>query len=215
MLENEKRELIIYAKKIYDAGLTRGTGGNFSIYNRSEKLMAITPSGIPYTNMIEKDIVIMDLHGRVLEGDLKPSSEYMMHTLVYKNREDVNAMIHMHSRFCTALSTLRISLPAIDYLIAYSGGKEVKVADYASFGSIDLAENALKTLGNQNAVLLANHGINCVAYNMMKAFEIADEMEFCAELYMRAKAVGEPVILSDNEMKFMVEKFKEYGQKRD
>lgn len=214
MLEDERKELVKYAKKIFSVGLTRGTGGNFSIFNREKKLMAITPSGIAYDSMKASDIVIMNLEGEVVEGDLQASSEFYMHLLVYKNRKDVNAMIHMHSKFCTALSTLRLPLPAVDYLVAYSGGRQVEVADYASFGTKELAENALATMGNKNAVLLANHGINCVGYDMMKTFEIADELEFCAELYMRAKAVGEPVILSDSEMDYMVEKFKNYGQKR-
>jgi L-fuculose-phosphate aldolase len=215
LLKKERNELVKYGRMIIQAGLTKGTGGNFSIYNREQGLMAITPSGIPYMVMTPEEIVIMDLKGNVVEGDRVPSSEHVMHSMVYAKREDVNAMIHMHSMFCTTLSALNESLPAVDYLVAFSGGKEVKCAKYATYGTVELAQNALETLGNQNAVLLANHGVNAVAGDMMTAFAIAEQIEFCAEVYIRARSAGTPVILSDEEMTMMVKRFENYGQKKE
>lgn len=215
LLEKERNELVKYGRMIIQAGLTKGTGGNFSIYNREEGLMAITPSGIPYMVMNPEDVVIMDLKGNVVEGDLIPSSEHAMHSVVYEKREDINAMIHMHSMFCTTLSALNEPLPAVDYLVAFSGDKEVKCAKYATYGTVELAHNALEALGNQNAVLLANHGVNAVAGNMMMAFAIAEQIEFCAEVYIRARSAGTPVILSDEEMAMMVKRFENYGQKKE
>ena len=215
LLENERNELVKYGKMIIQAGLTKGTGGNFSVYNREQELMAITPSGIPYMVMTPEDIVIMDLKGNVVEGERVPSSEHAMHSMVYSSREDVNAMIHMHSIFCTTLSALNEPLPAVDYLVAFSGGKEVKCAKYATYGTIELAENALSAMGSQNAVLLANHGVNTVAGDMMSAFAIAEQIEFCAEVYIRARSAGTPVILSDDEMTMMVKRFENYGQKKE
>jgi L-fuculose-phosphate aldolase len=215
LLQEERVELVKYGKMIIQAGLTKGTGGNFSIYNREKGLMAITPSGIPYMIMNPEDIVIMDLDGNSVEGELVPSSEHAMHALVYKEREDVNAMVHMHSIFCTTLSALNEPLPAVDYLVAFSGDKEVKCAEYATYGTKELAENAMKALGKQNAVLLANHGMNAVAGNMMMAFAIAEQIEFCAEIYIRARSAGTPVILSDDEMNMMVKRFENYGQKKE
>jgi L-fuculose-phosphate aldolase len=213
LLLEEREELVKYGKMIIQAGLTKGTGGNFSIYNREKNLMAITPSGIPYMIMKPEDIVIMDLDGVVVEGNLIPSSEHAMHAMTYKNRSDVNAMVHIHSVFCTTLSALNEPLPAVDYLVAFSGGKEVKCAKYATYGTVELAENALEALGNQNAVLLANHGLNAVAGNMMMAFAIAEQIEFCAEIYIRGRSAGTPVILSEEEMTMMVKRFANYGQK--
>ena len=215
LLQKEREELVKYGKMIIQAGLTKGTGGNFSVYNREEGLMAITPSGIPYMIMKPEDIVIMDLKGNIVEGELVPSSEHAMHAMVYEKRSDVNAMVHMHSIFCTTLSALNESLPAVDYLVAFSGDKEVKCAKYATYGTVELAENALEALGNQNAVLLANHGLNAVAGNMMMAFAIAEQIEFCAEVYIRARSAGTPVILSDDEMTRMVKRFANYGQKKE
>lgn len=215
LLQEEREELVKYGKLIIQAGLTKGTGGNFSVYNREQGLMAITPSGIPYMVMTPEDIVIMDLNGHVVEGTLIPSSEHEMHATVYREREDVNAMVHMHSTFCTTLSALNEPLPAIDYLVAFSGDKEVKCAEYATYGTPELAANAMKAMGKQNAVLLANHGLNAVAGNMMMAFAIAEQIEFCAEVYIRARSAGTPVILSDEEMTMMVKRFANYGQRKE
>lgn len=215
LLLEERKTLVKYGKIIIDSGLTKGTGGNFSIYNREKGLMAITPSGIPYHSMKEEEIVIMDLDGNIVEGDLVPSSEHQMHSIVYKNRDDVNAMVHVHSKYAATVSTLRKPLPAVDYLVAFSGGKEVPIAEYATYGTKELAENAMKAMGKYNAVLLANHGLNVVAKDMMTAFAVAEQLEFCAELYVRACAMGTPVILDDEEMEMMVERFAGYGQKRE
>lgn len=214
MLMEKERELIVeYGKKMLASGLTRGTGGNLSIYDHASKLMAISPSGIPYEQTNIEDVVIMNLDGMIVEGTKTPSSEHAMHAIVYKHRKDVGGMIHVHSTFATTVSCLNEELPAIDYLVAFAKGKSVKCAPYASFGTPELAENAVKTMGNQNAVLLSNHGMNCVAHNLQTAFAIAEQLEFCAELYVRARAIGTPVILPSEEMDRMLVRFSNYGQK--
>lgn len=215
LLQKEREELVTYGKRILEAGLTKGTGGNFSIYNREQKLMAITPSGIPYTILNPEENVVMDLNGHIVDGDQIPSSEHEMHSTVYRERDDVNAMVHVHSIFCTTLSALNEPLPAVDYLVGFSGGKEVKCAEYATYGTPELAANAMKALGKQYAVLLANHGLNVVAASMMQAFAIAEQIEFCAEVYIRARSAGTPVILSDDEMDRMVRRFATYGQRKE
>ena len=211
LLQKEREMIVAYGKRMLSAGLTRGTGGNLSIYNRNLELMAITPSGIPYEEIEAEDIMIMKLDGTIVEGNKTPSSEHAMHEIVYRTREDVGAMLHVHSTFAVTLACLNEDLPAVDYMVAYSRGRSVKCAPYASFGTPDLAVNALKTMGNQNAVLLANHGMNVVGPDLPKAFAIAEQLEFCAELYVRARTIGKPVILPDDEMDEMVERFKIAG----
>lgn len=178
--------IVQYGKKMVSSGLTRGTGGNLSIYVRDLELMAIKPSGIPYDEIEPEDVMVMKLDGTIVEGNKTPSSEFAMHAIVYRNREDVGAMLHVHSTFAVTLACLNEDLPAVDYMVAYSRGRRVKCAPYASFGTTELAENAMKTMGNQNAVLLANHGMNVVGSDLPKAFAIAEQLEFCAELYVRA-----------------------------
>ena len=211
LLQKEREMIVAYGKRMLSAGLTRGTGGNLSIYDRNLELMAITPSGIPYEEIEAEDIMIMKLDGTIVEGNKTPSSEHAMHEIVYRTREDVGAMLHVHSTFAVTLACLNEDLPAVDYMVAYSRGRSVKCAPYASFGTPDLAVNALKTMGDQNAVLLANHGMNVVGPDLPKAFAIAEQLEFCAELYVRARTIGKPVILPDDEMDQMVERFMRAG----
>ena len=189
LLQKEREMIVAYGKRMLSAGLTRGTGGNLSIYDRKLELMAITPSGIPYEEIEAEDIMIMKLDGTIVEGNKTPSSEHTMHEIVYRTREDVGAMLHMHSTFAVTLACLNEDLPAVDYMVAYSRGRSVKCAPYASFGTTDLAVNALKTMGDQNA----------------------EQLEFCAELYVRAQTIGKPVILPDDEMDQMVERFMRAG----
>ena len=211
LLQKEREMIVAYGKRMLSAGLTRGTGGNLSIYDRNLELMAITPSGIPYEEIEAEDIMIMKLDGTIVEGNKTPSSEHAMHEIVYRTREDVGAMLHVHSTFAVTLACLNEDLPALDYRVAYSRERSVKCAPYASFGTPDLAVNALKTMGNQNAVLLTNHGMNVVGPDLPKAFAIAEQLEFCAELYVRARTIGKPVILPDDEMDQMVKRFIQAG----
>lgn len=212
LLLSERKKIVKYGKKMIETGLTVGTGGNISIFNREKRYMAISPSGIPYHEMQEEDIVIMDLEGNVIEGNKKPSSEHDMHSIVYRNRSDANAMVHTHALYATTISCLNMDLPAVDYLVAHSGGKNVRCADYATFGTRELAENAIKSMEGRNAVLLANHGMNCVGPTIEKAFAITNQIEFCCRLFWQSSAIGNPVILPDDEMERMVKRFQTYGQ---
>jgi len=210
----EKRQVIVeYGKKLITAGLTRGTGGNISVLDEKSKLMAISPSGMDYFETKPEDVVVMDLNGKIVDGFRKPSSEWRMHLIFYQKREDVGAVVHTHSMFATTLATLHWEVPPASYLIAYAG-KKVPCAPYATFGTQEIADAAYNAMGEEyNAVLLANHGLIAVGPDMPSAFGIAEIIEMVCEIYYRAKCVGEPVILPDEEMKLMLEKFKTYGQK--
>ncbi|HOJ82439.1 MAG TPA: L-fuculose-phosphate aldolase [Acetomicrobium flavidum] len=214
MLLEEKRQVIVeYGKKLITAGLTRGTGGNISVLDEKSKLMAISPSGMDYFETKPEDVVVMDLNGKIVDGFRKPSSEWRMHLIFYQKREDVGAVVHTHSMFATTLATLHWEVPPASYLIAYAG-KKVPCAPYATFGTQEIADAAYNAMGEEyNAVLLANHGLIAVGPDMPSAFGIAEIIEMVCEIYYRAKCVGEPVILPDEEMELMLEKFKTYGQK--
>lgn len=212
LLEKERHQIVAYCHKLVEHNLTKGTGGNISIYNRKQGLMAISPSGIDYSEMTPEKVVVLDLEKNIIESEYKPSSELDMHTIFYKRREDIQAIVHTHSVYAKTLSALRWSLPAVSYLVAFAG-KNVRCAKYASFGTKELAENAFAAMRDRYAVLLANHGLLAGAHNLPSAFNIAEEIEFCAEVYYRAKSIGEPVILDDDEMALMMERFKTYGQK--
>ncbi len=216
LLEKECNTLVNYGKKLLTSGLTKSTGGNLSVFfNRELNLMAITPSGIPYDSMTAEDVVVMNRDGEVVESHLVPSSEWEMHLDLYKTRTEFSALVHTHSKYATTLACLREELPAINYLVALAGGENVRCAEYALYGTKQLGLNALAAMKERCAVLLANHGLNVAGDSMMEAFSIAEQIEFCCGLYIRARNVGKPVLLTSLEMSDMLEKVKNYGQKRE
>jgi len=212
MFMKERQEVEGYCKLMMAKGLTKGTGGNISIFDRDSGYMIISPSGIDYDLMTAEDVSVVDLKGNLVAGEKKPSSEFPMHAIFYERRKDISAIVHTHSTFATTLASLRWDLPAISYLVAYAG-RNVRCASYATFGTQELAEHAFEGMKDRQAVLLANHGLLAGASNIATAFAVAEEIEFCCEVYTRAKSIGEPIILDDKEMDVMAEKFKSYGQK--
>lgn len=212
LMIKQREQLVEYGRKLITSGLTKGTGGNLSIYDREKSLIAITPSGIDYFEIIPEDIVIIDIDGKHVEGSKKPSSEFEMHRIFYKNRTDIDAIIHTHTMFATTMACLRWELPAVHYMIALAG-KNVRCAEYATFGSLELAENAYEAMKDRRAVLLANHGLLAGANDLANAFNITEEIEYVSEIYYRTKCIGQPIILPDDEMEIMAVKFENYGQK--
>lgn len=213
LMEKERKLIVEFGKKLVTSGLTRGTGGNLSIYNRQEKLMAITPSGIDYFEIKPENVAILTIEGKQIDGDKKPSSEVELHRIFYERRTDIDAMIHTHTIYATTLACLNWSLPPVHYMVAVAG-KDVRCAPYATFGTRELAENAFQFMKDRKAVLLANHGLLTGGSSLQEAFNITEQIEYCAELYYRTKCIGEPVIISDEEMELMKEKFKTYGQRK-
>jgi L-fuculose-phosphate aldolase len=210
LLEKERESITQFGRKLIDAQLTTGTGGNLSIFNRAEGLVAIKPSGVAYFDMTPSDVVVIDLGGTVLDGKLKPSSETLFHLSLYKFRPDINAVVHTHQIYATTIACLNWELPAVHYLISLSGNK-VPLAAYATYGSPELSENILQAIGNYNACLLANHGLITVGINIAAAFAAAEEIELVSRLYYQSKCIGNPVILSDDDMKDVIKKLQTYG----
>ena len=212
LMEKERKEIVEYGIKLIEQGLTKGTGGNISVYDRKTGLMAMTPTGIDYYETKAEDVLVMDLEGNVIEGDLAPSSEYDMHRIFYQKRDDINAVVHCHSTYATTIACLNWDLPAVHYLVAYAG-PDVRCAKYAAFGTPELAQNAFEAMKDRKAVILANHGLIAGGADLINTFNIAEEIEFCAEVYYRSKSIGEPIILSKEEMEIMDGRFATYGQK--
>ncbi|WP_329886199.1 L-fuculose-phosphate aldolase [Pseudoramibacter faecis] len=213
LLKQERNDVVIYCKKLITAGLTTGTGGNISIFNREKELFAISPSGIDYFEQNPEDIVVMDLDGNVVDGDRKPSSEKDLHRIFYTDRDDIDAIVHTHSTYCTVLATLREPLPASSYLVAF-GGPEIRCGGYASYGTPELARLTFDAMRDRQAALMANHGMTAGGKNIASAFNVAEQIEQCARVYVIARSIGEPVILDEDEMERMMVKFRDdYGQK--
>lgn len=211
LLKEIREEIVRYSRQLVTSGLTIGTGGNISVYDPETQLFAITPSGVDYFEMDAKDVVVLDIDGNVVEGNRKPSSEVELHRIFYVRRPDIRAVVHAHSTYCTVLATNRMELPASSYLVAFAG-KNVRCGEYASFGTSELAENTFRAMEGRQAALMANHGLITGAESLLRAFDIAQQIEFCAKVYVKAKAIGTPVILDDEEMERMIVRFQTYGQ---
>ncbi len=213
LMEKERAELVKYGRKLVEAGLTKGTGGNLSVFDRENGHMAITPSGIDFFEIKPEDIVILDLEGNKVEGERTCSSEWEMHLLQYKTRQDIDAVMHAHTMYATVISCLRWELPATHYMIAVAG-PDVRCAEYATYGTHELAVNAAEAMKDRKAVILANHGILAGAQDLLNAFNIIEEVEYCAQVYCNARSIGNPVVLPKEEMTLMAERFKTYGQRK-
>ena len=211
LLEQERNRIIHFGKKLATSNLTTGTGGNLSIANRKENLAAISPSGIDYFQIRPENVAVVNMAGEIQDGNSKPSSELGFHLELYNTRTDVQAVVHTHSVYATTIACLHWELPAVHYLVGFSGNK-VPLAPYATYGTKKLARNVVEGIGSYNAVLLANHGLVTVGANMDAAFATAEEIELVARIYYQAKNVGQPVVLPDEEMEIVIEKFKKYGQ---
>ena len=211
LLEPIRKEIVLYSRKLISSGLTVGTGGNISVYDPVRKLFAITPSGIDYFEMEPEDVVVLDIEGYIVDGIRKPSSEVELHRVFYERRPEIRAVVHTHSTYCTVLATNRMELPASSYLVAFAG-KNVRCGEYASFGTKELAENTFRAMEGRHAALMANHGLITGADTLLRAFDIAQQIEFCAKVYVLARSIGTPVILDEQEMEHMIRRFQTYGQ---
>jgi len=208
MTATPRRQLIETAQAMNAGGLNQGTSGNLSV--RSGSGMLITPSGMDYGSMVEDDIVWMD-HDGTCKGNRKPSSEWRFHAAIYQNRSDAQAVLHAHPLHCAALACLGKGIPAFHYMVAVAGGRNIRCAGYATFGTTELSENVVKALENRKACLLAQHGLTCFEKDLPRVLALALEVEHLAAIYSRVLAIGEPELLTDAEMATVLEKFSSYG----
>ena len=211
LMLQQRQEIVDYGLKMVRSGLTTGSGGNLSILSPVENLIAISPSGIDYHDVTAADVVVVDRVGQVVAGERKPSSELGFHLALYAAREEITAIVHTHSVYATTIACMHWEIPAVHYLVAFSGDK-VPLAPYATFGSDQLADNIIASIGAYNAVLLANHGLVAVGKDMKNCFNVAEEIELVARIYYQTKSIGQPVLVGAEEMQRVADKFGSYGQ---
>ena len=209
----DSRDAVLHASiKLASLGLNKGTSGNVSV--RSQEGFLITPSGLVPEEIKKNDIVAMNLVGEVVKGG-GPSSEWRFHRDIYVCCPDVGAIVHVHSLAATAFSSLRRDLPPFHYMIAAAGGNSVRCAPYALFGTQQLSDLAINALSGRKACLLANHGMIAVGSDIEEALSIAIEVESLCEQYILANQIAPPILLSDQEMQEVLEKFKTYGRQKE
>ena len=218
MKMKEARELIVaYGNRMIADRLTLGTSGNLSIYDPAEGLMAISPSGVAYADTKPEDIVIMDLDGNIVEGDKKPSSEHELHSVFYRNKKDICAVVHAHSMYCTTLACMGKPLQSVHYALAEALTDTIPMVPYYTYGTQALADGVAEAIkgSESRGVLLANHSMVACSETMQSAYGLALTMEWCAEVEWRALAAGGMNVLTSEQMAEVMEKYKTYGQVRE
>ena len=193
------------------SGLNQGTSGNISVRHRAR--MLITPTAIPYDAMTPDMIAAFPIEGDYgsWEGTRLPSTEWRFHLDILRARPAVGGIVHTHSAFATVLAIARKPITACHYMIAAFGGTDVRVADYATYGTKQLADNALKALEGRTACLLANHGMIATGNDLDDAMWRAVELETIAKQYFHALQIGGPVILPDSAIADTLQAFSTYG----
>lgn len=203
------QELVVeHAPELAD--MTPARTGNLSV--RDGEYFAATPTGVPYDEFGVEDVPVLDLNGEHVEGSMKPTSEVPMHTGIYE-QFGPGAIVHTHSTWATMMAVLGRPLPPIHYMITTSG-KEIPVAEYATYGTQELADNivaALEEAGSRSC-FIANHGLVATADDLETALERAVHIENLSKIYINAVQVGEPNELPDGKLDDVIEKFKGYGQ---
>jgi L-fuculose-phosphate aldolase len=211
-MEGAREAVADACRRLAREGLVQATAGNVSA--RVDEHVVVTPTGAVLSELRPELTTVVDLDGNVIEGELEPTSELFLHLGIYE-RFDAGAVVHTHSPVATALSCVVDELPPVHYqMLAFGGG--VRVAPYATFGSRELADNVHTALEGRSAALMQNHGAVCFAGDCASATELALLLEWACEVYWRARAVGDPRILSEEELAGVIEAVTQrgYGETR-
>jgi L-fuculose-phosphate aldolase len=211
--ELDKRQAIIGACRRMNAlGINQGTSGNISV--RHVDGLLITPTSVPYDAMTPDQIVFMAMDGSHAPSQ-KPSSEWRFHLDILKARQDVNAVVHAHPTYCTILAIMGMEIPPVHYMIAAAGGDSIRCAPYATFGTVELSEHAVRALEDRLACLLDHHGMIAVGKSLEKAMWLAVEVETLARQYHGCLQIGEPPLLSSAEIERVRQRMSGYGMSEE
>ena len=206
LLSEERKQVVQYLRKMLSTNLTVGTGGNISIHNIEKNLLAVSPTSMDYLEMEPADVVVTTLDGEIVEGEREITSEFSFHLALQNLREDIHAVVHSHPIYSTTIACMNWEIPSVHYLVGFSGYK-VPLAKYATYGTKELADNIINAIGENNAVLIANHGLLSVGNTIQSAFTTTEQIELVAQLYYQTKSLGDPVILTKEQMDAVLAKF--------
>ncbi|HET7204383.1 MAG TPA: class II aldolase/adducin family protein [Steroidobacteraceae bacterium] len=228
--QDARAEVVVVAQALDAAGLMPNKSGNVSI--RTPRGFAITPAATPYRELTAASLVELalaengDTPNIVENADTpdfraakpgvspfsRPSSEWRMHAAIYRAYPGVGAIVHTHSPRATALACAGLGIPPFHYMIALAGG-EVRCMPYATFGTAELADSAVRGLEARRATLLANHGVVAVGHTLRAAHAVALEVENLAGQWLALRAAGlQPQLLDEVELARVIDKFAGYGR---
>ena len=217
-LNRVAREVIETALSLSRLGLNVNKSGNVSarVALNGVDGFVITPTGVAYEKLVPEDLPWLPLRADVTEKDAvgaaRPSSEWLMHAATYLQRPEMGAVVHTHSTYATALACQNLPIPPFHYMVAVSGGMQIEVVPYETFGSSALAYRAAAGLEKMNACLLEHHGVLVVGKNLERALSLANEVENLARQYVVVRSLGEPRLIDAEEMQKVIAQFTTYGQ---
>lgn len=212
MYEQDKREIIHAALEIKNYGLIALSGGNVSVRKENGDVI-VTPSGTPYETMQEEDLIVLNAKGDRIEGTLRESVDTVALQYIYNNISEVNAIIHTHQPYATAVGLIGDTFPAALTTLANVTLGAINVAPYCSAASMDMGVQTVKYLGGKRAVILKHHGVVTVGGNLKEALYAAIYMEEAAKAYLAAKAAGDVAIMTEEQTMDAVEIHRTYGQR--
>ncbi len=211
MTDRLKADIVARARELDAGGLNRGSSGNLSV--RDGDTMLITPSAVAYGALEPDMIARMPLEGRYgdWEGPRKPSTEWRFHLDLMRARPEIGAIVHTHAPFSTILAIARKPIPAIHYMMAAFGGSDIRVADYACYGTSALSEAVVAAMEGRSGCLMANHGMSTAGPDLTRATWLAFELEALAHQYYHVLAIGGGHVLGEAELAETAKGFADYG----
>src|SRR5947209_3299594 len=207
--EYAKRQSIIDACRRMNAlGINQGTSGNISV--RHADGLLITPTSVPYDEMTPEQIVVMGMDGSFTDAQ-RPSSEWRFHLDILRARGEIDAVVHAHPPYCTMLAIMGLEIPPIHYMIGAAGGETIRCAPYATFGTAELSEHAVRALEGRLACLPDHHGMIAIGPSLQRALWLAVEVETLARQYHGCLQIGKPPLLSSAEIERVRGRMAGYG----
>ena len=211
LLADAREAIVTTCQELSRTGLVVGTAGNVSV--RAGDLVAVSPSGLRYADLAPALVGVHRLDGTAVDAPLAPSSELPLHLGIYAARPECGAVVHTHSPAATALSALADEVPAVHYYVAMFGGP-VRVCRYATYGTDELAANAVEALRDRTGCLLGSHGAVTIGPDLATAQDKSVYLEWLCDVYLRASAAGSPRLLPAAELDAVAAKLAGYGQQR-
>ena len=213
MLEELKAQVCLMNKRIHEEGLIRWTMGNVSGRDREGDLVAIKPSGVEFENLTAEMMVVVDLEGKVVEGELAPSVDMPTHLVIYRARADVGGIVHTHSNYATAFAAVGRPVPAVLTEIGDEFGEEIPVGGYCQIGETEIGEEVVRSIGTSRAILMQNHGVFTIGPDAKAAVKAAVMVESAAKTVFIAEQLGEVIPIPPEEVRRLHRRYVEkYGQ---
>ncbi|MDR3496473.1 MAG: class II aldolase/adducin family protein [Ancalomicrobiaceae bacterium] len=203
-----RQEIVEACRRMNALGINQGTSGNISVRDGGDLL--ITPTSLAYDRMTAADIVRLHADGS-FDGDRPPSTEWRFHLAIMRAKSGVKAIVHNHSPYATTVAILERDIPPIHYMVAAGGGSSIRCAPYATFGTAELSDNAVKALDGRKACLLAHHGVIATGETLDQALWLAVEVETLARQYLGCLQAGEVRLLAEAEIDKVLARWAGYG----